>query len=49
MKKKKIRKKLTPALHAGSTQSPIATSPDQAKKQALKEYKTMAAKKPTLG
>lgn len=36
-KKKKATKILSPALHAGSKQSPIATSPKGAAKEALKE------------
>ncbi len=37
--KKKAKKKISPALHSGSRQSPIATSPKGAAKEALKEVK----------
>jgi hypothetical protein len=35
----KSKKKISPALHAGSKQSPIATSPAGAAKEAKKEFK----------
>jgi hypothetical protein len=45
-KKKKVpTKTISPALHAGSKQSPIATSPPKSAKEALRETKMIPNRK----
>lgn len=45
-KKKKPTKILSPALHAGSNQSPVATAPKRVEREAIKETKMIPNRKP---